>query len=62
MAKRIWDSIDQEAERQANAFRNHAIAQPRRCYGRKTHKERKSIVDGMYVIQRRMIKENYERF
>lgn len=62
MAKRVWDNIDQEAERQATAFYRHAVAQPRRSYGRKTHKERKAALDGMYVIQRKMIKENYERF
>jgi hypothetical protein len=62
MAKRIWDSIDQEAERQATASFRHSIAQPRRSYGRRTHKERKAALDGLYVIQRKMIKENYERF
>ena len=62
MAKRVWDSIDEQAERHAIACIKHSSAQPKRTYGRTTHKQRKAAVDGLYVIQRKMIKENYERF
>lgn len=57
MAKRKWDIIDMEAESEGNAFRKQLVHQiAKRGMGKQIIKQRKMHLDGLYVIQRKLVK------
>ena len=61
MAKRKWDMIDEEAERQGFAFKTQLTQISRIGWGKKIIKQRKMHVDAEKKIECRLIKEKYSR-
>ncbi len=61
MAKRKWDSIDEEAERQGSAFKIQLTQISRVGWGKKIIKQRKMQKDADKRIECKLIKESYSR-
>ncbi len=61
MAKRKWDSIDEEAERQGSAFKIQLTQISRVGWGKKITKQRKMQKDADKRIECKLIKESYSR-
>jgi|LakMenE18May11ns_1017448.scaffolds.fasta_scaffold8273285_2 hypothetical protein len=56
MPKRVWDNIDEEAVSQGNAFRRQLTQIAKRAMGKQIIKQRKMHLDGVYVVQRKLVK------
>lgn len=61
MAKRKWDSIDEEAERQGFAFKIQLTQISRVGWGKKIIKQRKTQKDADKRIECKLIKQSYSR-
>jgi hypothetical protein len=55
MPKRVWDNIDEEAVSQGNAFRRQLTQIAKRAMGKQIIKQRKMHLDGVYVVQRKLV-------
>lgn len=60
MAKKKWDHLDEEAEREGNA-RSRFVVLRVGGYGKRTQKARKGQRDAEKFIERRTVKDRYER-
>jgi hypothetical protein len=57
MPKRVWDSIDIEAENQTRAIKKQLTVQiAKRALGKKIIAQRQMHLDGVYSIQRKLVK------
>jgi len=61
MAKRKWDLIDEEAERQGSAFKIQLTQISRIGWGKKIIKQRKIKKDADKRIECKLIKQHFSR-
>jgi len=60
MAKKNWDRFDEEAEREGNARRKFVVLRAS-GFGKRTQKARKAQRDAEKFIERKTVKDKYER-